>query len=188
MFYNYKTNHSLIKNNLIKRIMLAALTIIFMSMSSIPAQAECIEDYLAINYSTDTLDLWDGGSVVLLWADYNDGNCKLEINLPNATNIPDTVFNEGDSIKYIVNDYEYTVSVTQIVYFSSSNVTAAEVEVCRNERPATPTLEGPTSGVPLTTYSYTATVSDPDGDKIQYAFNLNISHIYSWFYDVYESY
>ena len=47
----------------------------------------------------------------------------------------------------------------------------ASIEANNNNPPSKPTLQGPTEGEAGKSYTYTATSTDPDGDKIYYCFD-----------------
>jgi uncharacterized protein YxeA len=49
--------------------------------------------------------------------------------------------------------------------------TAVTSNVAVNNPPGTPTIKGPTSGNAGTTYTYTISAIDPDGDQVNYCFN-----------------
>jgi hypothetical protein len=53
-----------------------------------------------------------------------------------------------------------------ILLFSVTPVTA-------NDPPKTPTINGPTSGTSGTTYTYTFSTTDPDGDDVSYCIDWN---------------
>lgn len=59
-------------------------------------------------------------------------------------------------------------------------VVFARMSCSQNTPPATPTLTGPTAGIPGTGLSYTATATDPEGDDVAYLFSWGDGGSESW--------
>ena len=55
-----------------------------------------------------------------------------------------------------------------------------EVEVLYNDPPATPTINGPASGKPGTSYTYTFKTADPDGDQVYYYIEWGDGDVVEW--------
>jgi hypothetical protein len=55
-----------------------------------------------------------------------------------------------------------------------------EVETFYNDPPATPTINGPSSGKPGTSYNYTFRTADPDGDQVYYYIEWGDGDIVDW--------
>jgi len=54
------------------------------------------------------------------------------------------------------------------------------VTIVENEPPNAPTIEGETSGKPGTSYPYTFTSTDPDGDQVSYYIKWDDGSITDW--------
>jgi hypothetical protein len=55
-----------------------------------------------------------------------------------------------------------------------------KVEEIMNDPPATPTIDGPASGKPGNSYSYTFKTADPDGDQVYYYIEWGDGEIVDW--------
>ena len=71
-----------------------------------------------------------------------------------------------------VNNYKAAATATWATTSGSSCTNVAQSNYC-NSAPAAPTITGEATGNPNTNYTFTVLTTDPDGNRIRYAFDWN---------------
>ena len=107
---------------------------------------------------------WDGDNVVDEWTPYYQSG--MSITVDHSWNTPGT--------------YHVKVKAEDEFGLQSDFSAALTVNIASNSPPAKPSISGPTTGRPGISYTYTATTTDPDGDKIYYMFDWDDGTVSGW--------
>jgi C1A family cysteine protease len=116
------------------------------------------------SYSTSATD--PDGYQVKYTFDWGDGSIAVSSLVDSGTSA------SASHIWNTAGTYQVKSMATDSKGATSGWSNALTVTISSNNPPNTPSIpSGPTSGLPGTTYSYSTSAADPDGDKVKYTFD-----------------
>ena len=124
-----------------------------------------------INYSFVSTD--DNLDDIYYFIDWGDGNIEEWIG-PYSSGEEITVSHMWSEI----GEYEITAKAKDVRYYESEWSELFYVTI--SNPPEKPSITGPTSGKPFEVYTYYATTTDPDGEKVYYMFDWGDGLNTSW--------
>ncbi|MDD2657399.1 MAG: hypothetical protein PHD04_01905 [Candidatus Pacebacteria bacterium] len=125
----------------------------------------CLTDVAIGSFTPTSASIVNGASTNLNWSGVTGGG-TISCSIDNGIGAATPAASGSKSTGSLLTTTTFTLTCSNGVGPDASRATT--VTVAANQAPTAPTITGPTTGIPNTSYTYTFTSTDPEGDSLHY--------------------